>query len=218
MQFRSRQTLKRIILVAFFLTFLVVCFALLADYRIDKETKPFLYSEIKHLPYNRVGLLLGTSKNTRSGKENWYFKNRITAAKELFQNHKIDFLIISGDNGRKNYNEPRDMKNALIQQGIDSTKIFLDFAGFRTFDSVVRAKQVFSESQITIISQQFHNQRAVFIAREMGMQAIAYNARDVRYFAGLKSRIREKFARLLAVMDMWTGTEPKFLGDRIQIK
>ncbi|MGV3639731.1 MAG: SanA/YdcF family protein [Adhaeribacter sp.] len=169
------------------------------------------------MPYNKVGLLLGTSKNTRSGRENWYFKHRIKAAKELLQNHKIDYLIISGDNSRRNYNEPRDMKNGLIREGIDSTKILLDFAGFRTFDSVVRAQKVFGESKITIISQRFHNQRALYLARELGMQAVAYNARDVRFFGGLKTKVREKFARLLAVLDLWFGTEPKFLGERIVV-
>jgi SanA protein len=214
----KNRKIKKIGLVACVLGFLLVGFALLADYQIKQQTSQYVYSDISGLPYNRVGLLLGTSKHTSSGRENWYFKNRITATKELFQNHKIDFLIISGDNSRQNYNEPRDMKEALVKEGIDSTRIFLDFAGFRTFDSIVRAKKVFGQSKVTIISQQFHNERAVFIARKVGMQAVGYNAQDVRYFGGLKTKVREKFARLLAVTDMFIGTEPKFLGKTIVIK
>jgi SanA protein len=92
------------------------------------------------------------------------------------------------------------------------------FVGFRTFDSVVRSQNVFGQSRVTIVSQQFHNERAVFIANAMGMQTVAYNAKDVRYLGGLITKVREKFARLLAVADMYLGTEPKFLGETIVIR
>jgi len=115
---------------------------------------------------------LGTSKNTRKGNINQYFKYRIEAATELFKTNKISYIIISGDNSVKGYDEPTDMKNELIKNGIDSTHIFLDYAGFRTFDSMVRSKEIFGQDSITIISQQFHNERALYIAERLGIKAI----------------------------------------------
>lgn len=198
--------------------FILIVFLLaLADSHIEGATEKFVYSNMDDLPYNRVGLLLGTSKSTRRGATNWYFKNRITAAKALLNGNKVKYLIISGDNSRRGYNEPQDMKDALIKEGIDSSRLYLDFAGLRTFDSVIREKEVFGQSKITIVSQLFHNERALYIAQRLGLEAIAFNANDVRSRGGLKTKIREKFARVLAIADFIFGTEAKFLGDFIPI-
>jgi SanA protein len=175
-----------------------------------------LYSDTRTIPFNKVGLLLGTSKLV-NGHDNPFYVYRIRAAADLLKAHKIKYLIISGDNGRSNYNEPASMRADLVAAGIDSSLIYLDYAGFRTFDSVVRLKQVFGQDSVTIISQQFHNERAIYIAQKEGMTAIGFNAADVSARQGSKTLLREKLARVKVFLDVWFGTKPKFLGNKIAI-
>jgi len=128
-----------------------------------------------------------------------------------------DSLVISGDNGRKGYNEPQDMKEALVGRGVPAEAIYLDYAGFRTYDSVVRMEKIFGQESFTVISQEFHNRRAVYIAQALGLDAVGYNAADVAAYAGMKTRLREKLARVRMFMDLWTGKTPKFLGEPVEI-
>ncbi len=148
---------------------------------------------------------------------NAYFYNRIKAATDLYKSGKVQYIIVSGDNSSKDYNEPEDMQFALVQQGIPQNKIILDHAGFRTLDSVVRAKDIFGQTQLTIISQKFHNERAVFLAQKNGMQAFGYNAEDVNKYAGLKTNLREYLAKAKVYWDLIFGVEPKFGGEKIVI-
>lgn len=124
---------------------------------------------------------------------------------------------MSGDNSVKNYNETEDMKFSLMEKGIPEDHIFEDFAGFRTLDSVVRAKEIFGQNSIAIISQKFHNERAIFLAQKNGMSAYGFNADAVSKAYGFKTNLREKFARVKVFVDLIFGVEPKFGGEKIEI-
>lgn len=176
-----------------------------------------LYTDTKSIPYNKVGLLLGTSKLGRTGYSNPYYDYRIQAAARLLKEGKIKYLIISGDNGRKEYSEPEDMRADLMAAGIDSSVIFLDYAGFRTFDSVVRLKEIFGQYSVTIISQPFHNERALYMATKEGITAVGFNAADVSAKQGIRVQLREKLARVKVFVDYWMGKKPKFLGSKVII-
>lgn len=169
------------------------------------------------LPYNKVGLLLGTSKYLSDGRINLYYQYRIDAALQLYKAGKIKYIVVSGDNSRVTYNEPQTMYEDLIRAGVDSTHIYLDYAGFRTFDSIIRLREIFGQSKATVISQQFHNERAVYIASRENMDVIAFNARDVNQNAGIKTQLREKLARVKVFADFIFHTKPKFLGKRVNI-
>jgi len=185
---------------------------------VKKSSENSIYGSASEVPRNKVGLLLGTGKYVAGGRINLYYKFRIDAAVDLFNNKKVDFILVSGDNSRKSYDEPSTIKNDLMERGIPAERIFLDYAGFRTLDSVVRCKEIFGQKSITIISQQFHNERAIFIARQNNIEAIGFNAKDVNVQYGLKTRIREYLARVKMVLDLIFGKKPKFLGDKIEIK
>lgn len=133
------------------------------------------------------------------------------------KNNKIEFILVSGDNGNENYDEPTDFKEELIKRGIPANRIFLDYAGFRTLDSVVRAKEIFGLSEITIISQKFHNERAIYLAENNGISAVGYNAKNLNGKNGLKTKFREYFARTKAIIDVILDVEPKYLGRSIEI-
>lgn len=185
---------------------------------VNLKTRNFIFDDVSRLKVNKTGLLLGTSPFMKGGKSNPFFENRIDAAAELYNKGKILNIIVSGDNRAPEYNEPEKMRRQLVKRGIPKNRIYLDSAGLRTLDSVVRCREVFGQTGFTVISQRFHNQRAVFLARAKGFDAIGFNAKDVNYREGFKTRFREYFARLGAVSDLITYKEPRFLGDKIEIK
>lgn len=208
-----RKFIKMSILVALGTLLLMI----IADKVVSAQSKN-CYNSITEVVSAKVGLVLGTSKYVRSGNVNLYYQYRLNAVKELFSAGKIEYVLVSGDNSYRGYDEPSAFKEDLIKMGIPAERIELDYAGFRTLDSVVRAKKVFQEEDFILISQPFHNERALFIAKHKKIRAKAYNAKDVGEKYGLKTKIREKFARVKTILDIFIlDTQPKFLGDKITI-
>ncbi len=196
---------------------LFIIFTIYVNVIISKEGGKYCYSSIDSIPHNHCALVLGTSKYLTNGSRNSFYTNRIKAAVELYFCNKVDYIIVSGDNRNRNYNEPITMYNDLVTAGIPGRKIILDYAGFRTLDSVVRGKEVFGQEQFTIVSQSFHNQRAIYIARKKGIEAIAFNAEDANGVVELRVQFREIAARILVIFDMITEKKPHFLGERVEI-
>lgn len=192
---------------------------ILVDGYISSFSAPYVFNEWEKLPENKCGLLLGTSKYRIKGGINPYFSERLDAAAMLYRSGKIKYIIASGDNSELNYNEPRAMMAGLRDRGVPAEKIFLDYAGFRTLDSVVRAREIFGQDSVTVISQQFHNERAVYIGRVYGINVSAFNADDKEEDpSGIIVRSREVFARFKAFIDVKIIMEqPKFLGEKINI-
>jgi SanA protein len=201
----------------FLLGTLVVAGVLLANYTVTQNARDHVYDTVDSTPTKKVGLLLGTGKFLRSGYVNLFYKYRIDATIALYKAGKIKYILISGDNSREGYDEPTSMKEDLMAAGIPESAIYLDYAGFRTLDSIVRCKLVFGESDILVISQQFHNERAIYIAEANDMTAEAYNAKSVSRRYGAKTYIREYLARTKMFMDLLFGKDPKFLGKEIKI-
>lgn len=199
--------------------FIFCCIAiLLCSYIVTETTQEYLYSKVEHVPKHKVGLVLGTSKILNNGNVNLYYSHRLNAAYKLYEANKVEFILVSGDNSTTNYDEPSAFKNDLITLGVPENKIYLDYAGFRTLDSMVRAKEVFGLTDFIVVSQQFHNERAVFIARAKGIEAIGFNAENVSQRYGFKTNLREKFARVKVFVDFILGKKPKFSGKMIEIK
>jgi len=192
--------------------------AITADCYISKSNEGLMYDSLMLIPKKKVGLLLGTSKYITNGTKNLYFSYRIEAAIQLYYSGKIEFILVSGDNATIQYNEPITIKKELLKRGIPEDRIVLDYAGFRTFDSMIRAKEVFGQNELTVISQPFHNERAIFIGRKNGMDVIGFNAKDVTDYTAFKTQLREKFARIKMLLDIYfLNTQPKFLGEKIEI-
>jgi SanA protein len=189
-----------------------------ANISVTRVSKSYITDDITKVVTNKTGLLLGTSRNLKNGNKNDFFFNRIDATVRLFKTGKIQNIIISGDNSKTDYNEPLDMKAELMKRGIPDTIIYLDYAGFRTLDAVVRAKEIFGQNSFIIISQKFHNERAVFLARKFGIIAFGYNAMEVSAYNGFKTKLREVFARDKMFIDLIFGVKPKFMGEKVIIK
>lgn len=185
---------------------------------IIRSTRSQIFNDVTKIEARTVGLVLGTSKLNRYGKPNMFFKYRIESALLLFKAGKIKHIIVSGDNSKTYYDESTDMHDALVDGGIPDSCITLDFAGFRTLDSVVRCLKIFGQTDVIIISQEFHNQRALFIANHYKMNALAFSTRDVPASYSISTGVREYFAKCKAVLDLYVlHKEPHFLGEEIKI-
>lgn len=176
---------------------------LIINYTISRNTSDKLYDSTLSIPINKYGLILGTSKTSRSGKDNHYFVNRIDAAVALINAGKIQYLVISGDNKNEDYNEIKDIKEALLKKGISSSILLYDPKGFDTYKSIDNLSEWLKKDTVTIISQKFHNQRAVFIANEKGINAIGYNAKSVSKSYGFLTSLREHLARIKMIFDLY---------------
>ncbi len=199
-------------------TFLLLLSVFVCDRLVTKASDGRHTSDLSTVRKMTVAIVPGCSEHLRDGRKNLYFLNRIDAAVELFEASKCQWIIVSGDNGNKHYNEPERMKAALVSRGIPEERVICDFAGFRTLDTIARARSVFQLDEAVIVSQAFHNQRALFLADHFGLDAVGYDAEEVSYAGGLKTRLREKLARVKTVLDVHVlGTGPRFYGDPLPI-
>lgn len=176
---------------------------------VSMRYQDLIYKDIEKIPTKEYALVLGSNKQGKNGI-NLYFKYRMDAVISLFQAEKVEKIIVSGDNHTKGYDETTDMETYLIENGIPKNRIIKDYAGFRTLDSVIRAKKVFNANSLIIVSQNFHNRRAIQIAKHYNMDAVCYDARDVQRKTG-KVNFREFLARPLLIFDLFFwNTQPKF--------
>lgn len=192
---------------------------LACDRWIAHQTSDRIAARIESVRPHRVALVLGCSPTTRDGRPNLYFVHRIDAAAELFHAGLVDQVLVSGDNGSTDYDEPSAMKEALVTRGLPPSSIVQDFAGFRTLDSIVRAREIFGQSRLLVVSQRFHAARAIYLADHSGIEAEGFAAADVLTAKGTRTRIREALARVATLVDIHLiGTEPRFLGPKIEME
>ncbi len=208
--------LKRVLYSLLVLFGLLLLTVLGLDRWMSWKTSPYIYDELQDLPYRQVGVVLGTAKYYRTGVINQYYRYRIQGALNAYNSGKVNYLLLSGDNALQSYNEPMTMRRDLIKAGVDPADIVLDYAGFRTLDSIVRTRKVFDTNDFIIISQRFHCERALFIALHMGIQAQCYAVPSPKDMWSV--RLREFGARFGALADLYLfKREPRFLGPLIPI-
>lgn len=214
----SRSPIKKLLLGLCAILVVAMAFTIYANIRVENSAIGRTYASVDSVPHNRVALLLGTNPLNRRGRPNTYFTNRINTAVQLYKAGKVDFIIASGDNHTRAYDEPTAMRDSLVAHGVPADRVILDFAGFRTLDSVVRAKEVFGCDTITIVSQGDHCARALYIAEAKGMEAVAVEAplRAGRWVR-VRLALREWLARDKMMFDIWFGKQPHFLGEKIVI-
>lgn len=216
---KNRRFFKWIALIFLFVVILISFTLIYVNWKIPHDTKDYIFSDIDSIPQNKTALVLGASRYLAGGYANPYFTYRMNAAKELYDAGKVECFVLSGDNGRQSYNEPEDMKDALVEMGIPDSIIYLDYAGFRTLDSVVRMKEIFGQDSFIIVSQQFHNERAVYIAQHYDLKTYGHNAKDMTLNRmSYRTVIREKFARVKVFIDILMNKQPRYLGESIEIK
>jgi SanA protein len=190
-----------------------IAFVLFANLRIISAHRDRLYSDVSQIPARETGLVLGANRVLGDGRPNLHFVSRMDATAELYRAGKIKRVIVSGDNGRRDYDEPSMMKEALVARGVPASAIICDYAGFRTLDSVVRAHTVFGLKECIIITQRYHNTRALEIAGATGLDALGFCAKDVIFRHSVRTELREVASRTVAVLDLYVWhRHPRFSG------
>lgn len=192
----------------------VIIFA--CDAMVEQHARGISYTNVEEIPATEYGLLLGTTPQTRFGKKSDFFKFRIDATEALYKAQKIRRIVISGDeNSLDGVNEPECMRDSLVARGIPAQSIVLDGKGFRTLDSVVRMSKVFGVNAFTIISQEFHNERALYLATHLDLEikeVQAFHAQSPTTNSAFITYVREYLARVKMFIDIFTKKEPQTLA------
>jgi SanA protein len=170
-------------------------------------------------PANDVALVLGTSRLAGDHvSQNPFFYGRLDAAAELYRTGKAKHLLLSGDSSHAGYDEPAWMRDGLLKRGVPASAMTLDDAGFRTLDSVARARLVFGLSRLTIVTDDFHLPRALFLAQAQGLEAAGCQSAPVPWRWSVKTRIREFASRAVACLDVYVlHTAPHFWGPGVPL-
>ena len=198
-------------LLAFLLA--VVAAIALANARILTRHRDRLYASVDQIPARRVAVVLGANPVTAAGNPNLHFVSRMDATAALFHAGKVRHVLVSGDNHHRDYDEPTAMKQALVARDVPPEAITCDYAGFRTHDSITRAQIVFGLQQCTIVTQSYHNPRALEIARAHGLDTIGFCAADVPFRHSLRTELREVIARTTTMIDLYVlHRQPRFIG------
>ena len=188
---------------------------------IGYDSADVIHDSLTDIAPAEAGLVLGTSPQAPGGGSNPYFTFRIDAAAELYKSGKVKYLIVSGNrtnDGRSyGYDEPTKMREALIAQGVPASAIYRDYAGFRTLDSILRAHIVFGQDRVIVISQRFHLERALFLAKGHGLLDEGYVAEDVPIRYGVPTKLREAGARVKAFIDMLDNVPPRRGGKPVAL-
>ena len=207
---RLRLAAAAVLVFALFLGF--------ADWFVGLGGGSNVYTSITDVPNRPIALVLGTSRTVEGGRMNLFYVPRIDAAAELYHAGKVRAIVVSGDNGDADYNEPELMKRDLIARGVAAEHITCDYAGFSTLDSISRIEAVFQENAYIVVSQEFHVRRALFLAAKPGHDAVGFAVPGPDGYWGAKVRLREVLARSKAFLDVYVfHSEPTFLGPKIQV-
>ncbi len=209
------------LLKLFSILLVVLLVALVAwDRYVSYASTPYIYDDLNKLPHKSAALLLGTTKYVARGRKNYFYLYRIEAAAKLWKARKVDAIVVSGDNGTRYYDETTAMYRDLKRAGVPGRYITRDYAGFRTLDSVVRAGMDFGLNDYIIVSQRFHLERAIYIARSRGQKVIGFVARDISGTpAAWRMKFRELLARAKAFADLYVlGTMPHFYGGKEKVQ
>ena len=208
------KLIKKVLILS---ALLLMAFVVYANLKVI-EYEGFSGDVISGLPAEKACLVLGTSKYLSNGGENQFYKFRIEAAKQVYAAGKCSRIVVSGDNRRSDYNEPEEMRKSLVEQGVPIKDIYCDYAGGRTLDSVVRFKHIFGQASGIVISQEFHNARAIYIGSAHGIDLAGFNAREVDAYNAFGTKVREVFSRARAVADVEIlNSEPRHYGEPIQL-
>lgn len=206
---------RRVGLVGLYSVIFASALLLMGNCWVVESTKDSIFADYDLVPSNPVGLVLGTSSRLSNGMPNPLFDSRMVAAADLYKLGKISHIIVSGDNRTKFYNEPMEMRKALVKLGVPDSVITLDYAGLRTLDSVIRSKEIFGQDHITIITQPFHSYRALFISNYFDIDAVAIIAKGPQQEPSAKVSFREYFARAKAILDLYVlKTTPRHMGEK----
>lgn len=213
----KKRFLHKVFIFGVFMALLIVILVILLNLNTETKSLSYIYTDINKIPPCQTVLVLGASVYKNSIMSDM-LKDRSDTAIELYKSGKAQKILVSGDNRAKNYNEAVTVNNYLLKQGIPEKDIILDYAGFDTYDSLYRARDIFKVKSLIISTQKFHLPRAIFIARGLGIESYGITA-DKHQYKNIEFNIgRELLATIKAYFDVYFEAKPAFLGEPIPIR
>jgi len=207
--------LKKYLKIFLYLIIIGLVAVLSVNVYVKSSTKKYISHTLKKFPKNDVGIIFGAGIN--GDQPSKYLKDRLDAGILLYKAKRINKILLSGDNGREEYDELTVMKNYCFSHGVDTTKIFIDYAGFDTYSTMYRAKHIFKIKKATLISQEYHLNRAIYIGQKLGIKSVGYSANKGEYLGYKYVTFREYLSIFKSFFDVLRNREPRFLGNPINI-
>ena len=195
----------------------ILCMAIIivTNYNIKNKTYRDIFSSLNETPKTKVAIILGAG--IRNNKPSKYLKDRLDAGISLYQNHKVEKILLSGDNGRDEYDELTVMKLYCYEHGVDTTKIYIDYAGFDSYSTLYRAKHIFKVDTAILVSQDYHLNRCVYLGNALGIKSYGFNANTGVYRGYKYYSLREKLSITKSTFDVLRNRKPKYLGTPVNI-
>lgn len=215
MIFQIKNFLKKHSKKLIYVSIIGITWVICVNFHVKSKTNDFIYTSEKEIPSTNVGIIFGAGIN--GDQPSKYLKDRLDAGIHLYQLKKINKILLSGDNGNDEHDELTVMKTYCYQHGIDTTKIYIDYAGFDTYSTMKRAKNIFKIKKAVLISQKYHLNRAIYIGNKIGVQSVGYSANKGTYKGYNYVRFREYFSIFKSVIDVIRNREPHFSGTEINI-
>ncbi|MCD9575161.1 SanA/YdcF family protein [Flavobacterium soyae] len=207
--------MKKYFRIALYIAIIGLIAIVSINYYVKSSTKNKIYYSVKKFPKNDVGIIFGAGINGNQPSK--YLKDRLDAGILLYKMKRINKILLSGDNGRDEYDELTVMKNYCFNHGVDTAKIFVDYAGFDTYSTMYRAKHIFKIKKATLISQEYHLNRAIYIGNKLGVKSVGYSANNGEYLGYKYVTFREYGSIFKSFFDVLRNREPRFLGNEINI-
>ncbi len=215
---QPRRRIWRWLLIGFSLSLAVALATVAINFGMIRSAREKTFSSSAKVPARDAAIVLGTSPKLRSKRANPFFESRLNAAAELWRGGQARHFIVSGDNAHQSYDEPTAMRDALMKRGVPASAITLDYAGFRTLDTMARASAVFGQKSVIVVTDDFHLPRALFLAKAHDLDAVGFRGRPVRLKWSMKTRGREVLSRVKAWLDVYVlNTQPKLLGPSVEV-
>lgn len=214
--YNETEKMNKILKIFLSAIFLAITFILIVNFRVLSLSSDKIYDDIKQLPSAEAVLILG-ARVYGDNRMSSVFLDRVQTALEVYEEGKVGKIIVSGDHGTKYYDEVNVVKDYLLRKGVPGEDIFLDHAGFDTYDSVYRAREIFKVSSLVISTQKFHLSRAVYIAKGLDLEVSGISANRRVYIFSTDYNLRESLARVKAFFNLLFKSESKFLGEPIPI-
>jgi len=209
------KKIKRFFLVVVVLCVVALVVVVITNNNVRAKTDSAIFTELKDVPRTKVAIIFGAGIN--GDQPSRYLKDRLDAGISLYKNHKVDKILLSGDNGRDEYDELSVMKLYCQKNGIDTAKIYIDYAGFDSYSTMYRAKYIFNVDTAILVSQKYHLNRCVYLGDELGIKSFGYSA-DRGAYPGYKYyAFREKLSVTKAVLDIMRNRKPKYLGKQVDV-
>jgi len=206
---------KKIIKLLIYASLLGIIVILGINLLVKSQTDPVIFSREKDTPGSKVAIIFGAGIN--NNKPSKYLKDRLDAGIELYKNNKIDKILLSGDNGSDEHDELTVMKLYCYQHGVDTNKIYLDYAGFDSYSTLYRSKYIFNIDTAILVSQKYHLNRCINIGNKLGVKSYGFAADKGTYQGYKYASFREYFALVKSIIDLMIGRKPHFLGEKINI-